>query len=144
MNDAVVFAPREVALEPTCVVAFGGVARALARRLLSTDDDARLARLRGVASDDAIALLGDADALPFVDGVVYLGVEADVASLLLPTTQAPSVRARLLASALEERGVALPTALVPRDDALHVLPLGDARPVTRARLEAFCERGATR
>lgn len=124
---AVELVPREPPLAPLAAVATGAAARALGARLLLEPDE-RLARLRGVAGDGLLAVLGqargprrtrlaelaatddergddddeDGDALelPWVDGVVYLGRDPAAPRLLLPTALRPAVPAELFEPAV--------------------------------------------
>jgi hypothetical protein len=127
------FTPRADSLEPEAVIGTGPAARALARRLLRLPD-ANLAALRGVAGDDLIALMGDADALPWVDGVTYLGRDADAPRLLLPTTLRPAVTLDVFERAIARHAgkVASPWAVLAAPP--RVISLADARPVERAHL----------
>ena len=129
----VTFAPRADSLEPAAVIGTGPVARALARRLLRRPDDA-LAALRGVAGDSLIALMGDADALPWADGVVYLGRDADAPRLLLPTTLRPAMALDVFERAIARHAgkVASPWAVLAAPP--RVISLADARPVERTHL----------
>ena len=95
------------------LLALDDAAHRLARRLIAARDE-ELATLEGVSSPRAIGLLGPADALPWVDGVVYLR-RAEDPGLLLPTTEdldvpAPPVLAALLRSHPE---LTPPLALLP-------------------------------
>jgi hypothetical protein len=101
---SVVWRPRLRPLKPVGVFARGPAARALAERLLARDD-AALARLRGVAGDGLLALLGAGGDLPWTDGVSYLGRDPEAPLLLLPTTQEPAIHPRLLERALLERAL---------------------------------------
>jgi hypothetical protein len=126
----IAFAPRAAPLDPAAVIGTGPVARALAQRLLRMPD-ADLAALRGVAGDGLIALMGETAALPWVDGVVYLGRDADAPRLLLPTTLRPAVAVDVF-----ERAIARlagwpgnPWAVLAAPP--RVIPLADALPVER-------------
>jgi hypothetical protein len=135
---ALTFTPRDTPLRASGVVAFGAHARSLARRVLASLEDT-FADLEGVVGDDVIVFLGEETTLPFVDGVHYIGEEPGAHSVLVPTTHAPSVPVQWLDALLREQHVTLPVALVPRDEALHVIPLGLARKVDRAVLERFAK-----
>lgn len=129
--------PREVPLVPRVAVARGDAARALARRLRALDD-AALAALDGAAGDGVIAVAGAADALPWVDGVIYLGRDDAAPALLVPTALAPELPVALVERAIRAwlRGAATPIAIVHGDGApTAVLPLGGLRPIDRAYLE---------
>jgi MoxR-vWA-beta-propeller ternary system domain bpX5 len=129
----ITFAPRTDSLDPAAVIGTGAVARTLAQRLLRLAD-ADLAALRGVAGDGLIALLGDAGALPWVDGVVYLGHDADAPRLLLPTTLRPTLAADVFERAIARHAglQASPWAILPAPQ--RVIPLADALPVERSRV----------
>ena len=128
--------PRTDSLDPVAVVGTGPVARALLQRLLRFSD-ADLATLRGVAGDGLIALLGDTAALPWADGVVYLGRDAAAPRLLLPTTQRPAVAPDAFERAIARRAGtnAGPWAVLAAPPL--VIPLGDALPVERAEVLRF-------
>jgi len=139
---ALAWTARATPLTPRAVVATGAAARALGRRLAALTD-AALAPLAAVAGADALVVVGDPAALPWVDGVVYLGRDGAAPELLLPTTLAPTVAAPVVARAvaawLGRRGaqVAWPVALVPAP--LAIIPCGAARAIERARLAAWLE-----
>ena len=132
---------RAVPLEPAAVVARGEAARALARRLLLRDDEA-LGRLTGVVGAGVLALVGEAEALPWADGALYLARDPACPSLLLPTTQAPSAPLPLLERALLARFPHLPPPLLVAPSLGCVLSLGRARTVAREALLAWLEGGA--
>jgi hypothetical protein len=141
--------PRAEPLAPEAALGFDGAAEALARRLARAGDEA-LARLRGVAGDGVVAVLGVADDLPWVDGVEYVGRAPGAPSLLLPTQVAPSVPAALLERAVVARAGAAPIAVSAARRRL--VSLAGARPIDRVRLAAWLarageapakERGAT-
>ena len=126
----IAFAPRTDCLEPAAVIGTGPVARTLAKRLLRMAD-ADLTALRGVAGDGLIVLMGEAAALPWVDGVVYLGRDADAPRLLLPTTLRPTMAADVFERAIARHagGHASPWAILAAPP--RVIPLADALPVER-------------
>jgi hypothetical protein len=121
--------PRQEPLAPRAVAAWGPAARALARRALGR-------RLDGVAGDDLLVLLGEADALPWADGAVYLGRDERAPSLLLPTALEPDVPVELFERALLARHPETPLAVFDR----WIVPVGAARPVERDRLAAWLAR----
>lgn len=127
---------RPLVLTPVAVAARGGAAVALAQRLLALSDET-LATLDGVAGKDLLAVTGSSDALPWVDGVVYLGRHPDAAGVLFVTHAPPPTAPHLLAAALLRQypGQA-PLALLGAD----VIPLGGARPVARSQLLAWLQR----
>ncbi len=145
--------PREPPLAPRAAVATGEVARALARRLLEEDDEA-LAALRGLAGPSLLAVLGEAEQLPWVDGVLYLGSDPEAPRLLLPTALRPSVAAGLYQSAVERHlqaraasaasgssarplaaAIAAPLAVLP--EPRWVFSMAEAASIQRARLAAW-------
>jgi hypothetical protein len=140
---------REPPLAPLAVVARGPVAQRLAARLLRRED-AALGALAGVAGEGLLLLLGEADALPWEDGVEYLGRDPAAPRLLLPTRHAPDVPAALLERALLD----LPGAEAPGAPAaggtrapLAVLREGltvsarAARALSRERLASWAAQG---
>ena len=130
--------PRERPLTPCAVVAQGAAAQRLARRLLRCAD-AELAQWRGVAERDTLVVLGEAEALPWADGAIYLGQEAAAPALLLPTALQPDFPAALLERALRAQfpTVAPPFAVLP--GTLQIVSLAGARTVARASLQAWLE-----
>ncbi|MBU8900128.1 hypothetical protein DRW03_15615 [Corallococcus sp. H22C18031201] len=131
--------PRPIPLTPLAVVGVGPVALALKRRGLEAAD-AQLARWRGVAGAGVLVLLGDAETLPWVDGALYLGRDPLAPSLVLPCALRPEVPLPLWERALVAqvpRG-STPLAVIP--DARWLVPLGPARPVHRATLQAWGDR----
>ena len=133
---AVAWRERDAPLAPAAVAARGSASRTLARRLLTLDDE-RLGRLRGVAGSGLLVLVGAADDLPWVDGVVYLGVDPRARALLLPTTLEPDAPLPLLERALLDRRDRPPLAVLLEPPAL--VSVGAARPVARAALAAWLE-----
>lgn len=131
---------RSAPLEPVGMAARGATARALARRLLARDDDA-LARLSGVAGPELLVVLGVAADLPWVDGAVYLGRDADAPALLLPTTREPSMPPVLAERALVARAQVLnatPPLAVLLDPPL-LASVQAARPILRATLQSWLD-----
>jgi hypothetical protein len=135
----VVLRPRAVPLAPAAVVARGKAAAALASRL-ARRDDAALGRLSGVGAPGLLLLIGAAEELPWVDGVVYLGRDPEAPSLLLPTLLEPDVPAPLFERAIlaRARGAAPPIAVLVDSGYVGALVgAGAARAVGRAELSAF-------
>ena len=123
------------------VAGCGAVARELARRVLARDDEA-LARLQGVAGRGVLVLMGAAEELPWVDGVVYLGRDAAAPQLLMPTNQRPSAPAGLIERAVRARFGELTPPLVVLPGAGSVLSVHTARAVAREVLREWLgERG---
>jgi hypothetical protein len=89
-------------LAPCAALGLGAAALALVERLLQLEPE-QLERLRGVASPDAVVVLGQGDDLPWCEGIAYLGQQSEAPELLLPCAVAPSVPAPLLLGALKLR-----------------------------------------
>jgi hypothetical protein len=123
------------------VAALGPGVRALAARALQLTDES-LSRLSGVAGSGCAVVLGAADALPWFDGAVYLGAGG---ALLWPTWARPAVDPVLLERALRRtlpHAGTGPLALLMRSFETPeplVVPLNEARPLSRARLAALAE-----
>ncbi|MBA2663891.1 MAG: hypothetical protein H0U74_16500 [Bradymonadaceae bacterium] len=113
-----------------------GVALKLAKRLLAMDDQA-LSGLEAVAGEGFLLVLGPSDALPWVEGVGYLGRAPGAGQLLLSTTHAPDVPEDLFEQALFERFGVRGLAVVYGADL--VVSLFEAGPIERALLERWCE-----
>ncbi|MCC2669428.1 MAG: hypothetical protein K0Q72_1899 [Armatimonadetes bacterium] len=120
-------------LPPVAVAALGPVAVALGRRLLAFEAE-QLGRLQGVSGEGLLLLLGAAEDLPWVPGVVYLGREVEAPSLLLPTTLAPTVPTAPLLQAFQKQfpELVLPLAVLPASG--KVVSLHAARTVARERV----------
>ncbi len=116
--------PRAEALSPRAVVGEGPVARALASRLLESSEET-LRQLRVVVTPALLVALGPEEALPWVDGVRYLGCEPGTPGLLFPTTREATVAATLLERALRRRHH-LPEGPVALLSLEHLVPLGRA------------------
>jgi hypothetical protein len=155
---AVSWSVRPLPLAPVAVLAIGGdVASRLVQRLLR-DDDAALARLRGVASQRAVLVLSDAGsngdaaavhagALPWIDGLRYLGRDPRAPGLLLPTVFEPDVALALLERSLALRVPEATRARTPAPWAIWhdpsvVIPAGAARPLVREALERWLQERA--
>ena len=130
--------PRDRPLSPCAVAAQGEPARRLAQRLLEYDEP-DLAQMQGVAAGDMLLIRGESSALPWAEGVVYLGQDAEAPALLLPTALRPDFPAALLERALRTRfpTVAPPLAILPAGR--QVVSLAAARTVARATLLAWLE-----
>jgi hypothetical protein len=138
MTNSVRWRPRPVPLAPLAVASVGAASLAMARKLLGTGDD-MLSRLRGVAGNNILLLLGEAAQLPWIDGAVYLGRDPASPSLLLPTHSEPEIAPALFERAILARfpELAAPLAVLPGDSL--VVSACEARPVERARLAAWLE-----
>lgn len=143
--------PRRAPLPACAAVATGAAARALARRLLEEPEE-QLASLRGLTGDSLLAVLGAAEALPWVDGVRYLGSDPDAPRLLLPTAQTPAIAPALFEAAVlahvaqrfaADAGASNAPAPLPPfavlDHPRWVVSLARAASIQRARLVAWLE-----
>ncbi len=133
MSPPLTWSPRWPPLEPECVVVRGASARVLARALVL--DPPRLARYRGVVTDDALVLSGPE--LPWAEGARYFGRDAGSGWLLVPTTEVASVPTAWLERRYRQAlaQAAWPCVLVP--EPLTVIPLGAAAPFDPQRLAAW-------
>jgi hypothetical protein len=132
------FVPRPDILDPIAVVGSGPVAVALAQRLLRLADEA-LHELRGAAGDDVLVVLGATDALPWVDGVNYLGRDPNAPRLLLPTTIRPAIAADAFERAIARHAAALPGPWAVLPDARRVFSVMHAGPIDRNILGRWVE-----
>lgn len=138
---AVRWVTREPPLAPVALAAFGAAARALKARLLR-ESDASLAALRGVAGDDVMVVSGETSSLPWIEGACWLGRDLAAPSLLLPTTERPSVDVGLFERALSRGELGPPPlAVLLRGGGLTVVSMAEARAISRATLERWGERG---
>jgi hypothetical protein len=104
---------RATALTPIAVAARDNVAIAFARRLLTLDDQS-MAKLKGVAGEGLLIVLGEEESLLWLDGVIYLGRDDAAPSLLLPTTLEPEVPVALFERALlKHLNQPAPVAVLP-------------------------------
>jgi hypothetical protein len=136
----VTWTPRDTPLAVRGVALRGAAALAMCARLTAADGPT-LRALRGVAAGGDVVLLGDAP--PWAPDAVWLGRDDDAPGWLVPTATRPSVPIALLVRALASRGVpgALPHALWPTAEGLRVVPLGEARPLSRERLRTWGGQG---
>jgi hypothetical protein len=128
-------------LSPVAAVAFGERARALAVRLLALDESHR-ERLTASVANAMLIVGGDAADLPWIDGILYLGVDAEAPELLLPTTSCPSVPVDLFARAITSRFKSQPRPLAVVHDPPSVIPLGALRRIDRGALQKWLERAS--
>lgn len=114
---------------PHAAVAWGGVAARLLDRLAHLDSP-QAHTLSGCAGADVVVLLGDADHLPWVDGLQYAAPSADAPALWLPTLRHPDLPHDLMARALSSHHRRAPLLLWPDPD--RVVPLDRPSPVSGA------------
>lgn len=127
---------RAAPLAPCGLWAAGSSATQIATRLLRSTDEERAA-LTGVASDDTVVIIGPGSALPWADGVRYLGRDPDAPGLLMTTTVAPALPSALVLRALRRAGHAGLIAVIQPETVVH---LDDALPLDRAALEGWLAR----
>lgn len=123
---------REPPLEPCAAVARGPARARLIEALLRRAD---LEGLSGVAGTDVVIVIGAAEELPWVDGVVYLGRDPAAPAVLLPTALAPAVPVDLLQGAVLARCAEGSAPVAVLRDPAALVPTGAARPLARHRLE---------
>ena len=127
--------PRATPLPPCAVLAAGPVARRLAERMRTLDEQV-LARLRVVVTHGRIVVLGTELDLPWVDGVHYLGIDEAAPSLRMPTTLTPSVASDMFERAVQLRvGFQQPVAIC--DTPLRIIALHGACTWPRIAWEAW-------
>lgn len=126
------WAPRPEPLVAVAVCAFGPVSGRLAAATVGAS--ARNPSLATAVGDNALLVLGEADALPWVDGVAYLG---DVGGVLMPCVSQPldEVMAVRAARALGAQGQVV--AVLPN----HLLRIERPRPpIDISRLTEHAKR----
>ena len=92
--------PRAEPLAAQAAVAWGAASRALHARLLQLAPEQQ-AGLSATAAPDLLVVTGEADALPWVDGIAYAGPAGEAPGLWLPTLQTPDLPPDLIAKALQ-------------------------------------------
>jgi hypothetical protein len=115
------FVPCERPLPPVAMALSRGRVPALLARWHR--DPSGLERLQGLGARSSLLIFGEAEALPWVDGAVYLGRHPEAPRLLVPTALVPDVPYRLLERALFARR---PDAGEPSAVLLDPLRLVDA------------------
>lgn len=123
--------PRAEPLLAIAACALGPAARPLGKRLLRLPA-AQQRRLRGVAGRGVLAILGEGEDLPWVDGVVYCGRDPRAPLLLVPTNLQPTVDAALLERAVLARHRQLTPPLLLAESCL--VPMGEALTLAEASL----------
>ena len=123
--------PRAQALPAVAVAASGAAGTQLLQALARLDP---LPALEGVVSANEVVVLGPFDALPWVEGAVYLGREPEAPTLLLPTTLKPAVPLPWLASAVVALCPVGRVAVLPQSR--RIVPLHAARLIESHTLRA--------
>jgi hypothetical protein len=123
------------------VAAHAHVRDALLRRILDAEDDV-LTQLRGVASSSIAVLVGPTEALPWVDGALWLRRQPGEPRVLMPTRARCSVPATTLLAALLRRVGELRPPLVVLPDTREVVSLADALAPDRGRVRRLLAGGA--
>jgi hypothetical protein len=112
-------------LPPLALIAFDGAASRLKEKLLSFDDE-KLSVLQGVFAENLLFIAGED--LPWSNGVIYLGKDAQAASIFVPTNLCPNVPFDLFEKSLLRRFAAQkPFAVVGN----RIVPVGKMRPISR-------------
>jgi hypothetical protein len=132
------FSPRSIALDPVAAVGFGPVARTLAKWLLLLSDD-RLGALRGVAGDGLLAIVGESEVLPWVEGIAYLGRDPGAPRLLLPTSMQPLAPLEAFERAIARHASPEPAPWAVLAAPPCVFSMAGARMVQRERLKGWLE-----
>lgn len=129
MMISVEWRERAQPLAPSAVLAEGGVARSLVERLLR---GGWAPELKGVGRRDPllVVITGEAEDLPWIDGVRYFGADPAAPQVLIPTAAAPSYPMALVAARLHagHSGLFDPSTG-------HLVPLHGARTLDAVRLE---------
>lgn len=128
---------REIPLPPVAAAATGGAARLLGLRLLEWSD-AQLGALRGAAGPGLLVVLGEAETLPWVDGIVYLGRDPAAPALLIPTTLEPDVPIALVERAITA-GMKNASLVAVLATASLLVPASSASSIARDTLRGWVE-----
>jgi hypothetical protein len=121
------------ALSPCAMLVFDSAAIALAKKMMSFEDE-KLHPFQGVRAKKMMLIMGDGESLPWTNGAVYLGRDTEAPAVLLPTTLKPNVPLDLFERALYERFRKLsPFAVLPE----KIIPFGTAKTLSRNILEKW-------
>ncbi|WP_165665098.1 hypothetical protein [Metapseudomonas otitidis] len=131
--------PRAQALEPRAALAWGEASRRLHARLLALPAE-QLAGLQATAADDLLVVIGEADALPWVEGIDYAAPCEGAPELWLPTRLRPDAPLDLLARALAKRHGRTPLLLWPAP--ARTVPLDRQLPLSEGHLARIAEHWA--
>jgi hypothetical protein len=127
--------------QPQAAVAWGEVAARLHARLLRMSEG-QTAQLQATANRDVLIVTGNADDLPWVEGVDYACAVPAAPGLWLPTSWEPDTPLDLMGQALLGRFARAPLLLwhSPR----VVVPLDRCLPATAGHLQRIQDRWAGR
>lgn len=123
---------REAVLAPAGAVACGRAAHDLLRQLQIRSAEERQG-LRFIATADMLVLLGEADQLPWVDGIRYCAASPEAPMLWLPTLLCPSLPVDLLQQRLLHEARRGPVLLWP--EPACYMPLDAAAPLDEAAVQ---------
>ena len=126
----ITFSPRDEILDPAAVAGLGPNARALAKRLLLLSHE-QLGKLRGAAGDGIVVALGEANDLPWADGVAYLGRDPEAPLLFVPTMLRPNVAMEVFERAIASRAARLPSPWAVLAAPPRLLSVADASAIDR-------------
>ncbi len=117
-------------LQPSALIAFGDSAIRLRKKLLSFDDE-KLSNLQGVFADNLLFVAGETDNLPWIDGGIYLGKDANAPSIFLPTNLRPDIPIDLFEKVLLGKFAEQKPFVVVGN---NIIPIGKMLPVSRQLL----------
>jgi hypothetical protein len=134
----ITFSQREDCLDPAAVVGLGPIACALAERLMLLSDG-RLGRLRGSAGNGITVVLGEAQDLPWADGVTYLGRDPAAPRLLVPCMLHPNIAMDVFERAVAHCAAALPGPWAVLATPPRLFSVADAAIINRGHLAQWLE-----
>ncbi len=127
--------------QPQAAVAWGQAAVRLHARLFRMTDE-QTSRLQATTNRDVLIVTGNADDLPWVEGVDYACTEPATPGLWLPTSWEPDAPLDLIGQALLGRFARAPLLLWHAPEA--VVPLDRCLPVTARHLQRIQDEWAGR
>jgi hypothetical protein len=130
---------RSDALAPSVAVGCNDAAARLCAALLARSDES-LEKLHGVAGRALVAVVGDANDLPWVDGVLYAGRDPNAHALRIPTHRRPNVPLALVERAILAAHPTVAPPILVLSDPTRLVSLAEARPLDRSRIERWRAR----
>ncbi len=127
---------RTAPLAPVAGIALGEAAARLCAALLARPDEA-LEKLRGVAGRSVLAVMGEAEDLPWVDGIIYVGRDPEAAALLVPVHLQPDLPIALVELALLAASPVARAPLLVLANPARVVSMAGARPIARSALHRW-------